>query len=482
MKISFSAKVPKANTDLYVIAVGSGGFSKIKGAHAKIAKAILAANPDFKGEAGEIVSGVVPGFKFMRLAVLGVGSDMSALALEIAGGRLIGALRTAKNVFVDTSEVKGLKGAAVAALASGAALRGYAFMTYRTKEKKDSLPVTLTLMGGNDAQRAYGEMAKAVAAVHWARDLVNEPSNVLYPDAFAKRVKKKLSPLGVKVSITDDKTLLKKGFGAMIAVGKAGEYKPRLVVMEYKGPRAPKGRPVALIGKGITFDSGGYSIKPSDGMIEMKCDMAGAAAVAGAMMTLASTRANVHVVAALAMAENMISDEGFKPSDIITSLSGQTIEITNTDAEGRLVLCDAMWHIQDTYKPRVCADIATLTGGALVTFGQEYAAVFSNDDSAWKAMESAAKATGDKVWRLPLDKAFDKMMDSNVADMKNAAASRYAQSATGAAFLQRYVQKGVNWVHVDMAPTMVSPTDTALGPKGPTGYGVRLLAEWARSV
>ncbi len=481
MKISFSNAAPKAQTDLYVIAVAQGAQGKIKGRYAKFARAILSANPDFKGEAGSIAVGVVPGFKFKRLALLGLGSDMSQLALETAGGKLVAAIKIAKTVFVDTSEVKGFTASGIAALASGAHLRAYEFRLYRTKEKKSSIPVSVTFGGGTDAQRAYQPLAQAAEAVHWARDLVNEPSNVLYPESFAKRVVDKLKPFGVKVTVLNDKALEEKGFGAMMAVGKAAENKPRLVLMEYKGEGAPTGKPVALVGKGITFDSGGYSIKPSDGMIEMKCDMAGAAAVAGAMMTLASGKAPVHVVAALAMAENMISDEGYKPSDVLTSLSGQTIEVTNTDAEGRLVLCDTLWYVQETYKPRACVNIATLTGAALVALGEEYAAIFANDDALWSALEQSSKATGDKAWRLPLDPAFVRAMDSNIADMKNASSTRYGGSCTGAGFLSRFIQKGVKWAHVDMAPTMVTHTDQALCPKGATGYGVRLLAEWAKT-
>lgn len=481
MKISFSNAAPKANTDLYVIALAQGATNKIKGRYAKFAKAILAANPDFTGEAGTLAVGVVPGFKFKRLALLGIGNDMSQLALEQAGGKLTAAIRIAKNVFVDTSEVKGFTANGVASLASGALIRAYEFRLYRTKDKKSAVPAAMTFGAGNDAQRAFAPLARTAEAVHWARDLVNEPSNVLYPDSFAKRVSDKLKPLGVTVTIWNDKTLWDKGFGAMSAVGAAAEHKPRLVIMEYKGAGAPAGKPIALVGKGITFDSGGYSIKPSDGMIEMKCDMAGAAAVAGAMASLAANKTPVHVVAALAMAENMISDEGYKPSDILTSLSGQTIEITNTDAEGRLVLCDVLWHIQETYKPRACVNIATLTGAALVALGEEYAAIFANDEDLWAQLERASKSTGDKAWRLPLDPVFVRAMDSQVADMKNAASTRYGGSCTGAAFLSRFIQKGVKWAHVDMAPTMVTHTDQALCPKGATGFGVRLLSEWAKT-
>lgn len=482
MKISFAPK-PRTDTDLHLIAVPQGDLKKIAGPQAKAIKAILNANPDYKAEAGDIVVSVVPGFRFKRLGLLGLGDlkkERTQLGFEKIGGKLMAALITLPiaDVYVDCTQAKILTPEEIAAMGSGAQLRAYEFKSYLTKNKDDVLPDTIVFTGDTVVQKAYAPMAKMASAVHWARDLVNEPPNVLFPESFAARVVEKLTPLGVKVSVMDDKTLEKKGFGAMIAVGKASENLPRLVIMEYKGAGASDAKPVALIGKGVTFDTGGYSIKTAEGMTDMKCDMAGAAAVAGAMMALAATKAPVHVVAALAMAENMISDEGYRPSDILKSLSGQTIEVTNTDAEGRLVLSDAMWHVQDTYKPRAMVDIATLTGAALVALGEEYAALFANDDALADTINQVSKETGDKIWRMPLDPVFDRAMDSPVADMKNAASTRYGGSCTGAAFLQRFVQKGVKWAHVDMAPTMSQRADTALCPRGATGYGVRLLAGW----
>jgi len=476
MKISFAAK-PAKDTDLYLIAVAPGEAQKIKGPNAAIVQKLLAAHPDFKAEAGEVITAVVSDGICTRVGLAGVGKSRNQSSLETVGGKIMGKVMASKikTVFLDGK----LKAADAAAIATGARLRAYEFQTYKTKKKESALPETFTLTGGAPAQKIFSEYAITAEAVHWARDLVNEPSNVLYPDSFAKRVADKLKPLGVKITIMNEEQLEKKGFGAMIAVGKASEYPPRLVLMEYVGKGAKKGAPVALVGKGITFDSGGYSIKPSDSMIEMKCDMAGAAAVAGAFYALAKSKAKAHVVGALAMAENMISDEGYKPSDILTSLSGQTIEVTNTDAEGRLVLCDTLTHVQDVFKPRAIVDIATLTGAAMVALGEEYAGLFANDDGLRNALERSSSNTGDKVWRLPLDAAFDRAMDSSVADMKNASSTRYGGSSTGAAFLNRFIKDGVKWAHVDMAPTMVTRADQAICPKGATGFGVRLLADWA---
>ncbi|MBU6235786.1 MAG: leucyl aminopeptidase [Alphaproteobacteria bacterium] len=482
MKISFQGK-PQRDTDLHVITVAKGQQGKAKGPHMPLIKALLECNPDFKGEAGELITAVVQGAKGgVRVGLLGIGDTAKhkALDYEIIGGKLMAAVIAlpVADVFV---EAPGLKPADIAAMASGVRLRCYEFKQYKTKNKEDVLPDTFVFAGGAAHAKAFATYEKLAAGVHWARDLSNEPPNVLYPESYARRVTAKLKPLGVKVSVLDDKALTKMGFGAMMAVGKASEHLPRLVLLEYKGPKAKAGKPVALVGKGITFDTGGYSLKSGDGMVDMKYDMAGSAAVAGAMYALAASKAPVHVVAALALAENMISDEGYRPDDILTSLSGQTIQVTNTDAEGRLVLCDAMWHVQQTYKPRAMVDIATLTGAAMVALGEEYAGVFTNDEALLGQLRAASLKTGDKIWHMPLDKSFDKAMDSHVADMRNAAATRFGGSSTGAAFLQRFVQKGVAWAHIDMAPVMVNKSDTALGPRGATGFGARLLADWVMS-
>lgn len=487
MKISFSPR-PSNTIDLHLIAVTPEDVKIRRGRRKKGAgktdpavKAIAAAHPNFKAEAGEIVTCVMQGPKAAaaRVGLIGLGEAApDSVGYETIGGKIVGTLTglPVDHVFVDCGKIKP---ADIALIACGARLRAYNFDTYRTKNKKKTLPGRLVLSGTPAVQKIFAPMEKVAEAVHWARDLANEPPNVLYPESYARRVAAKLKPLGVKVTVLDDKTLVKKGFGAMTAVGKASEHLPRLVLLEYKGRGAGRAAPVALVGKGITFDTGGYSIKPGEAMLGMHFDMAGSAAVAGAMMALASTKAPVHAVAALALAENMISDEGYRPTDILTSLSGQTIEVTNTDAEGRLVLCDALWHVQQTYKPRAIVDIATLTGAAMVALGEEYAALFSNDEALAGQLRAASKDTGDKVWPMPLDPAFDKAMDSSVADMKNAASTRFGGSCTAAAFLNRFIQKDVAWAHVDMAPVMSVRADTALAPRGATGFGVRLLADWA---
>lgn len=494
MTVSFAAS-HKTNADVHIIAVHKG-MTPLTGPTKAAVDALRAMYPDFKGKSGEVAHGVLTsGSGAMRLVLVGLGdaADASDLSIEAAGGRAYHALNgwAVKTICVHAEAP--LTPHQAALFANGMAMRHYRFGRYRTAVSRDkdtsNRKIEVVTSKPADAQKAFAPMFAVTKAVHWARDLVNEPPNVLYPESFAKRVVAALKPLGVKVTVIDDEKLDKMGMGAMMAVGKASEHLPRLVIMEWdgrtggktttKGKKASKDRPVALVGKGITFDTGGYSLKPADSMLDMKADMAGAAAVAATMMALAARKAKVHVIGALALAENMVSDEGYRPCDILTSLSGQTIEITNTDAEGRLVLCDTLWHIQETYNPTHILDIATLTGAAMVALGEEYAALFANQDALAKNLETVSAKTGDKVWRMPLDDAFDRMMDSQVADMKNAAATRFGGSCSAACFLQRFIKDGVHWAHIDMAPVMMTKTDQPLAPKGATGFGVRLMTEWA---
>lgn len=480
MKIAFSAKPPK-DTDLYLLGVTPASMKAVKGPYAKIVAALLDAYPEFAADAGDVITTVLPGFEYTRFGLLGMGKGdkKTKLDLERIGGKLMSTLITvpANDAFIDMPD---LSPEDAANIASGVRLRAYEFRQYMTKATDQYLCDSVTIASASPAAstKVFAGLEAAGQAVHWARDLTNEPPNILHPISFAKRVVDKMKGTKVKVTVIDDKALRRMGAGAMIAVGQASEHQPRLVVLEYNGTGKKNSRPVALIGKGVTFDTGGYSLKPATGIVDMKGDMAGAAAVAGAILQLAKTGAKVHVVGALAMVENMVSDEAYRPSDILTSLSGQTIEVTNTDAEGRLILCDAMWYVQDKYKPRAMADIATLTGAAMAALGEEYAAIYANDNATCQDMIDASHATGDKVWRMPLDPAYNAMMDSSVADMRNLSASTYGGSCTAAAFLGRFVQDGVKWVHIDMAPVMVTRHEQALCPAGATGFGVRLLAEW----
>jgi leucyl aminopeptidase len=309
-------------------------------------------------------------------------------------------------------------------------------------------------------------------AVFFARDLVSEPANVIFPKSLANQCRT-LSALGVKVEVLGIKEMTKLGMGALLGVAQGSVRPPRLLAMRWNGGKAGA-KPVVFIGKGITFDTGGISIKPALGMEAMKWDMGGAGAVTGLIKALATRKAKVNVVGVCALAENMPDGNAQRPGDVVTSMSGQTIEVINTDAEGRLVLADAMTWAQRTYKPEVMVDLATLTGAMIISLGHEYGGMFANDDGLAGRLEAAGKASGDLLWRLPMNDNYNKIMDSQIADMKNSA-SREGGSITAACFLQRFVEEGVKWAHLDIAGMVWSDKASHLYDKGATGYGVALL-------
>ncbi len=317
-----------------------------------------------------------------------------------------------------------------------------------------------------------------------ARTLVNEPANVLYPEEFARRAQE-LEELGVEVKVLDEEEMGELGMGALLGVGQGSDRESRVVIMRWRGTKKDEGkdgkegkehgksRPIAFIGKGVTFDTGGISIKPAAGMEDMKGDMAGAACVIGLMHTLAARKAKVDVVGAIGLVENMPGANAQRPGDIVKSMSGQTIEVINTDAEGRLVLADVLWYVQDKYKPQFMIDLATLTGAIVVALGQEHAGLFSNDDELSERLVAAGKETNEKVWRLPLGPAYDKLIDSKFADMKNTG-GRHGGSITAAQFLQRFVN-GTPWAHLDIAGTGMNSPASDTNQSWGSGYGVRLL-------
>ena len=326
------------------------------------------------------------------------------------------------------------------------------------------------------AERAYEPLDKTASAVFFTRDLVSEPANVIYPDTLAAQART-LTDLGVVVEVLDENKMRKLGMNALLGVGQGSIRPPRLVVMEWHG--SPPGGdkhspPIAFIGKGVTFDTGGISIKPAAGMGDMKWDMAGSAVVIGLMQLLAARKAKVDAVGLVGLVENMPSGTAQRPGDIVTSMSGQTIEVLNTDAEGRLVLADALWYCQDRYKPRLMIDLATLTGAVIVALGHHCAGLFSNNDELANQLIEAGKAVGEEVWRLPLDESYDREIDSDAADVKNIGGGRAAGSILGAQFIQRFVND-VPWAHLDIAGTAWSSKDAPTVPKGATAFGVRLL-------
>jgi leucyl aminopeptidase len=363
--------------------------------------------------------------------------------------------------------------------AMGARLAAYRFDTYRTKLKPDQAP-TLTAveisMEGPAAAKARAEKdAAIVEGVFFARDLVSEPPNVLYPEAFAERLRD-LETIGVEIEILEPAAMERLGMGALLGVAMGSSRSGRLVSMKWNGG-SKGGKPVALVGKGVTFDTGGISLKPGAGMDEMKGDMGGAAAVAGAMKAIALRKAKANVVGVVALVENMPGSNAQRPGDIVTTMSGQTIEVLNTDAEGRLILADAVYYAQDKFDPSAVIDLATLTGAVIVALGHENAGMFSNDEDLAHAITIAGQTEGEPVWRLPLSAAYDKLIDTPNADMKNIAGKPVAGSIVGAQFVKRFVRDGMPWAHLDIAGTAwkSGPYEDPLSPAWATGYGVRLL-------
>jgi leucyl aminopeptidase len=443
-----------------------------------------------KGQSMTLLAPAGTGLARLVLVGLGKAAELTPLAAEEAGGTAAAALLQDAAAAIDAEPAcatpVGAAGAARVAL--GALLRTYRFDRYRTKEKPEDKPklAQLTVLAEEvAAARAAWPSLKAVAeGVFLARDLVTEPANVLTPVEMAERCVA-LRPLGLEVEVFGPKEMKKLGFGALLGVAQGSANEPRMVVMQWRGASPPakgarKGakaakptKPLAFLGKGVTFDTGGISIKPAAGMEEMKWDMAGAGAVIGLMAALAGRRAKVDAVGLVGLVENMPSGTAQRPGDVVTTASGQTVEVLNTDAEGRLVLADVMWYCKKRFDPAFMIDLATLTGAIIISLGHEHAGLFANDDALAQGIEAAGKATGEPVWRMPLGEAYDKMLKSDIADMKNIG-GRPAGSITAAQFLQRFVD-GCPWAHLDIAGTAWSTKDKPTVPKGATAFGVRLL-------
>jgi leucyl aminopeptidase len=422
-----------------------------------------------------------------RLTLVGIGKprELDARSAEAIGGGVAaeanGAGQKAVTVLVDPVKGNRLTPAQIAArIALGAQLRNYRFDKYKTKEKpeqKNALEtLTLSVAAAAEARRVHDRLAPTIDAVFFTRDLVSEPANVLYPVEFARRARE-LTKVGVKIEVLGEAEMKKLGMNALLGVGQGSERDSQLLVMRWmNGPKSQK--PIALIGKGVCFDTGGISLKPAGGMEDMKWDMGGAGAVSGAMRLLAARKARVNVVGVCALVENMPSGNAQRPGDVVKSMSGQTIEVINTDAEGRLILCDAMWYAQEKFKPQAMVELSTLTGAIIVALGHERAGLFSNNTPLSGKLRAAGSSIGEKLWRMPLGPKYDKLIDSDIADMKNVGGGRDAGSTTAAQFLQRFVQEGVAWAHLDIAGVTWSGRGDATTPKGATAFGVRLLDEW----
>jgi leucyl aminopeptidase len=437
----------------------------------------------FNGRNGDRLDLISPGdgtYDRIVLAGLGKVRERDAVRLMEFGGSLVAHLN-ASGVSKAVILIEALPEAPVALtqtaarIATGARMRAYRFDKYRTKEKEDQkatlTDLTLLVEGSRAAAEAFQPLERTADAVVFARDLVSEPANVIYPESLAERARA-LSDLGVEVDVLGVAAMKKLGMGALLGVGQGSEREPRLLVMQWKG-LGKNDQPLAFVGKGVTFDTGGISIKPAQGMEEMKWDMGGAATVVGLMKALAGRNAKVNAVGVAGLVENMPSGKAQRPGDVVKTMSGQTVEVINTDAEGRLVLADALWYTQDRFKPKFMVDLATLTGAIVIALGHEHAGLFSNSDELAERLLAAGRATGERLWRLPLAEAYDKAIASDVADMKNVG-DRSAGSITAAQFVQRFVND-VPWAHIDIAGTAWAKKDTATCPKGATAFGVQLL-------
>jgi leucyl aminopeptidase len=453
---------------------------KTLGPAAGLVGRVAAANR-FKGKSGSALDILAPqGLKATRLIVVGAGKLSAIKDHDFLkwGGAIAGKLRGSDAVTIVADLPDGpMKPAQAAAIASGVRLRAYKFDRYKTRKKDGDdgaalhADVSLAVGDAGGARKAFAPDAHIVDGVIIARELVNEPPNILYPIEFARRASQ-LRKLGVEVEVLDVKAMTKLGMGALLGVGQGSTQPSRTVIMRWNGAKRGE-QPLAFVGKGVCFDTGGISIKGAASMEDMKGDMGGAACVVGLMHALAARKARVNAVGAIGLVENMPDGNAQRPGDIVTSMSGQTIEIINTDAEGRLVLADVLWYVAKKFKPKFMVDLATLTGAIMVALGTEHAGLFSNNDELAERLTKVGLETGEKVWRMPLGAEYDKQIDSQFADMKNTGA-RHGGSITAAQFLQRFVDD-TPWAHLDIAGTAMGAPKTEINHSWGSGYGVRLL-------
>ncbi len=455
---------------------------------AAVVNRALEISKGFNGKHGQVEITLLPdGSPYNYLIFLGFGDKdkLDTVAAEKAGGKLYAAMSAAKIQSAElyaNDDIEEVQHEIEARLVAGALLRSYSFEIYKSKKDDDEDPeikpesLNVVSLLKDEAEAAYQTQKAIVDGVFMARDLVNEPPNVLFPYAYADRIIRELRPLGVDVEVFDQKKLEKLGLGAMLAVGQGSAKPPCMVIMHWKGSGNIYKSPLALVGKGVTFDTGGISLKPGAGMGDMKMDMGGSAAVVGTMKALALRKAKTNVIGVVGLVENMPSDRAYRPADIVKSYSGKMVEVLNTDAEGRLVLADALSYVQKNYKPRAIVNLATLTGAMIVALGHEYCGTFSNNDELWEQIDEAGKQTDDKVWRMPLDEVFKKEMESDTADLQNLAkCGRDAGSCTAAGFLWAFIEDDIPWAHMDIAGTAWIKKDRDISPKYGTGFGVRLL-------
>ena len=479
LSIRFAKSVPGEKGALVLLVPEGGELPPAAGKvneSGRVGKAMKVA--DFTGKTGQTVDLIAPDGDWDRVVIVGIGdiADAGEDHWMKIGGKIFAACKGSEMVTVET-EIAGkdeIPADGLAAIAGGAKLRAYSFDTYKTKKKdngKKGVKMTFVAPASTALRNAWKDMDGVTDGVYFARDLVNEPANILGPVEFAKKASE-LEKLGCEVEILDEKKLKSLKMGALLGVAQGSVRPARVAVIQWNGGKA-KDSPVAFVGKGVVFDTGGISIKPAAGMEDMKGDMGGAAAVCGVMHALAARKAKVNAVGVIGLVENMPDGNAQRPGDIVTSMSGQTIEVLNTDAEGRLVLADCLWYTEDRFKPKFMINLATLTGAIIVALGNHHAGLFSNDDDLSEGLTKAGLATWERVWCTPLDKEYDKMIDSKNADMKNIG-GRWAGSITAGQFLQRFV-RDVPWAHLDVAGTAMGSPKNEYSQSWASGFGVRLL-------
>jgi len=458
------------------VALSDGAKSANEAAGGALARAT--ASGRFTGAKGQHLELLTPaGVGAGRVLVVGAGpqADYSAAVAETVAAAAYASVKTSGSKTLVIRIGENAESAARAAM--GVTLAAYRFDRYRTTEKADKKPsvakVLIETADVDAAKAAFAPLAALADGVMFTRDLVSEPANVLYPVEFARRVKA-LESMGLTVEVLGVAEMTKLGMGSLLGVGQGSVRESQLVVIQWKGAADPNAQPVAFVGKGVTFDTGGISIKPADGMEDMKWDMGGAGTVAGLMHALAGRKAKVNAIGILGLVENMPDGNAQRPGDVVTSMSGQTIEVINTDAEGRLVLADALWYCQGRFKPKFMVDLATLTGAIIIALGHDYAGLYSNNDILAANLEASGKAENELLWRMPLPTSYERQFDSAIADMKNVG-GRPGGSITAALILQKFVA-GLPWAHLDIAGVAWrKPSHTPTVPDGASGFGVRLL-------
>jgi leucyl aminopeptidase len=487
MKISFADRRPEGDYALALPVAGKDRSSLGSLGSAQSAVAGALDRQRFEGDAASTAEQFIDdGGTLRRVVVVGTGGGSSPQeAAEKLGGTAVSRLLTSGETkgVIDLSGL-GFDADSAARVGLAAALRAWRYDRYRTKLKDKQKPTLdeVVIVGGGDgaAQRYEQRWAPVYEGVSLTRELVTEPANIIYPETFVERVRASLEGTGVEIEVLDRAAMEKLGMGALLGVAQGSVREGRLLVLRWNGG-GQGAQPVAFVGKGVTFDTGGISIKPAAGMEAMKWDMGGAGAVAGAMKAIGLRKAKANIVGICGLVENMPGGNAQRPGDVVTTMSGQTVEVINTDAEGRLVLADAVTYVQRNYNPSTIVDLATLTGAILISLGHEWAGLFSNNDELAAQLQHVGEDSGDRLWRMPLGEPFDRLIDSPIADMKNVG-PREGGSITAAQFIQRFIENGVRWAHVDMAGKAWSDKPGTTYDKGATGFGVRLLDEYVADV